>query len=54
MNDEIIRPLQYVRYDVIVKEGELICSIPNVMFGYYDSFFNENGELIIEIDYGTN
>lgn len=52
--NEIIRPLQYVRYDVWLKEGELVCSIPNVMFGYYDTWFNEKGELIIEIDYGTN
>lgn len=45
-----VRPLHFIRYDVIYS-GELICSIPNIELGYFDTEINSNGELIINMDY---
>lgn len=49
--NEIIKPLQYVRYDVLVHNGFLTCNIPNIELGYYQTEINDNGELIIDIEY---
>lgn len=49
--NKVINALQYVRYDVLYDEGNLICSIPNIEFGYYQTEINDSGELIIDIEY---
>lgn len=53
MND-IIRALQYVRYDVLLDKGYLVCSVPNIELGYYETEINTAGYLFINIDYGFN
>lgn len=52
--NEKIKPLQYVRYDVQLNNGYLVCSIPNLELGYFDTLINTAGYLFIDIDYGTN
>ena len=52
--NKIVKALQYVRYDVQINTGSLICSIPNLEYGYYDTMIDDNGNLIINIEYGSN
>lgn len=52
--NEVIKALQYVRYDILFDKGYLVCSVPNLELGYFDTEINMNGELIIMVDYGTN
>lgn len=51
MKKDKIRPLQYVRFDVMLHNGYLICSVPDLLFGYVDAEINPTtDELIIFIN----
>jgi hypothetical protein len=52
--NEVIKALQYVRYDILFDNGYLICSVPNIEHGYYETEINTAGDLFITVDYGTN
>jgi hypothetical protein len=54
MKKKKVKALQYVRYDVQIDSGSLICSIPNLEYGYYDTWIDDNGNLMIEVGYGSN
>ena len=51
MKKDKIRPLQYVRFDVMLHNGYLIFSVPDLLYGYVDGKISPTtDELIIFIN----